>query len=163
MRNAEAFVISNDQNQLTSLNQSYIENVERQNGIFLPDRKLIGARNITVITESANVTLSLSSMICGLPGFCAANAYNACINTPIAYCEQCGTGRLSAYLFAAVVLGLCIFIGNLIVILVTKHRYHNQTMNKTDLCRTSLATADLLLGKLFNNLLVRWFSTFFFP
>ena len=139
-------VISNEENQFSSLDQDYLKALEGKPAYFLPDRISVEPRNITIVSEEGNITLTLSTQICGLPGFCAENAYNACISSSIISCGHCGVGRAYAHLLSSVVLALFIFIGNLIVIIVTKHRYHNKTLNKTDLCRTSLAAADWLIG-----------------
>ena len=88
-----------------------------------------------------------NSRICGLPGFCKASAYDLCFNTSISNCDECSKPGSILFILFVVCLGLAILIGNLVILAVGWKRHKSGKASKMDVCRCSLAIADLLTGK----------------
>ena len=87
------------------------------------------------------------SRICGLPGFCSKSAYDTCYNTTLRNCSECSGAASLAFIIFAVCLGLTIFVGNSLIITVGYKRRNKGKESKLDICRSSLALADILTGK----------------
>ena len=87
------------------------------------------------------------SILCGNPGFCTNGVYQECRNQPLSGCERCDLGLAATFLFFVVCLGLGIILGNLLIALVGYRRHKEGKANKMDLCKISLAVADMLTGK----------------
>ena len=117
----------------------------QQPGSVLPDRIQISGENITIRVDDGDIVLTTT--VCGFPGFCAQNAYNDCLNTTLLNCGKCGGARAALFGFITILLSLMIFGGNAIVLLVANHRRKKHNLAKLDICRSSLATADLLSGQ----------------
>ena len=88
-----------------------------------------------------------NSRMCGLPGFCKASAYDSCFNISISNCNECSKPGSIFFILLVVCLGLAILIGNLIILAVGWKRHKSGKASKMDVCRCSLAIADLLTGK----------------
>ncbi|CAK8694180.1 unnamed protein product [Clavelina lepadiformis] len=87
------------------------------------------------------------SMRCCFPGFCESNnvkIHDECFNKTFLDCQVCGETRGVVFLFLAVCLGLAILIGNGLTVLVGIRRCKRGKASKMDICRTSLAMADVL-------------------
>ena len=87
------------------------------------------------------------SRICGLPGFCSKSAYDTCYNTTLRNCSECSGAASLAFIIFAVCLGLAIFVGNSLILTVGYKRHKKGKESKLDICRSSLAFADILTGK----------------
>ncbi|CAK8694165.1 unnamed protein product, partial [Clavelina lepadiformis] len=86
-------------------------------------------------------------MLYSVPGICVGSAqdiYTKCFNTTLLECQQCGIIRGAIFLFVVVCLGLAILIGNVLTVLVGIRRCRRGKESKMDICRTSLAMADIL-------------------
>ena len=97
-------------------------------------------------STNSSITQVLSRL-CTNPGFCSNGVYDDCSHQPLTECERCDLGLASVFIFFVVLLGLAILFGNLIITLVSYHRYKTRKMDKFDICKTSLALADMLTGK----------------
>ena len=97
-------------------------------------------------STNSSITQFLSRL-CTNPGFCSNGVYDDCSHQPLTECERCDLGLASVFIFFVVLLGLAILFGNLIITLVSYHRYKARKMDKFDICKTSLALADMLTGK----------------
>ena len=84
--------------------------------------------------------------LCGTLPFCDNSAKTLCKNITINRCEQCSLVKASSFVFFLVLLGLTIFIGNMLIITVGYLRYRKKKMEKLDILKVSLAFADLLTG-----------------
>ena len=132
-------------NRLTSFSQDDIAEFERP-GILITDRELISdGGNITLFTTN-NKSIVLTTTICGLPGFCEQGAYQHCQNATLLNCERCGRPRAAIFLLVTVILSLIILFGNTMVLLITTSRLKNKKLTKIDVCKSSLAVADLFVG-----------------
>ena len=87
------------------------------------------------------------SIICGLPGFCSKSAYDTCYNTTLRNCSECTGAASLAFISFAVCLGLTIFVGNSLILMVGYKRRNKGKESKLDICKNSLALADILTGK----------------
>ena len=113
------------------------------NGLSSPNLgTLLPGNNST----NSSITQVLSRL-CTNPGFCSNGVYDDCSHQPLTECERCDLGLASVFIFFVVLLGLAILLGNLIITLVSYHRYKARKMDKFDICKTSLALADMLTGK----------------
>ena len=97
---------------------------------------------------SSNTTTSLR--LCGNVPFCEPRAFVSCKDIPIKSCKQCSLVKGSFFLLLLIFLGISIFIGNLLIIAVGYLRYKKRKIDKLDILKMSLATADLLTGMLSN-------------
>ena len=97
---------------------------------------------------SSNTTTSLR--LCGNVPFCEPRAFVSCKDIPIKSCKQCSLVKGSFFLFLLIFLGISIFIGNLLIIAVGYLRYKKRKIDKLDILKMSLATADLLTGMVSN-------------
>ncbi|CAK8686669.1 unnamed protein product [Clavelina lepadiformis] len=87
--------------------------------------------------------------VCEYPGFCVGSPpdiYLNCSNQTLFECDMCGVGRAASFLFFVLLFGLAIFVGNALVIWVGYKRFNRGKGNKMDICKTSLAIADILTG-----------------
>ena len=84
--------------------------------------------------------------ICGLPGFCSQTAFDTCYNTTLRNCSECNGAASLAFIIFAVCLGLAIFVGNSLILTVGYKRHKKGKESKLDICRSSLALADILTG-----------------
>ncbi|CAK8694169.1 unnamed protein product [Clavelina lepadiformis] len=87
------------------------------------------------------------TILSNFPGICVGSAqdiYTKCFNTTLLECQQCGIIRGAIFLFVVVCLGLAILIGNGLTVLVGIRRCRRGKESKMDICRTSLAMADIL-------------------
>ncbi|CAK8679905.1 unnamed protein product [Clavelina lepadiformis] len=99
-------------------------------------------------TNKPNVTSRIST-VCGFPGICVGtirDIYINCFNQTLLSCQQCGVGRAIVFLILMVIFGLMIFVGNALVICVGYRRWKRRNATKLDICKTSLAVADILTG-----------------
>ena len=95
-----------------------------------------------------------NSRICGLPGFCRESAYKKCFNVALSNCDECSKSGSIFFILFVMCLGLAILIGNLIILAVGWKRQKSGKANKMDVCRCSLAIADLLTGDLSASLIL---------
>ena len=100
--------------------------------------------NLSTITNEVLVTEK--NRICGLPAFCSQSAYDSCFNETLANCSECNVAASIAFIFFAVVLGLLIFVGNSLILAVGYKKHRNGSESKLDICKNSLALADILTG-----------------
>jgi len=114
-------------------------------GAILPDRESL--KNLIFIFGNKNRSFEVVSTICGLPGFCVPDAYEACSNTSLINCDECGIIRAAVFLFFTLLTGLMIIIGNLMVTAVSIRRYQKHKLDKMDVCKASLSIADFIVGK----------------
>ncbi|CAK8679906.1 unnamed protein product [Clavelina lepadiformis] len=63
-------------------------------------------------------------------------------------CRQCGVGREAAFMIGMIIIGLIIFSGNALVICIGYRRWKRDDLSRLDICKTSLACADILTGKI---------------
>ena len=91
-----------------------------------------------------------SVRLCGNVPFCEPRAFVSCKDIPIKSCKQCSLVKGSFFLFLLIFLGISIFIGNLLIIVVGYLRYKKRKIDKLDILKVSLAIADLLTGMLSN-------------
>ena len=109
-----------------------------------------GVHNSTQKMQPSNSMENLTteqSRICGLPGFCSKSAYDTCYNTTLRNCSECSGAASLAFIIFAVCLGLTIFVGNSLILTVGYKRRNNGKESKLDICKNSLALADILTGK----------------
>ncbi|XP_078484228.1 uncharacterized protein LOC108949451 [Ciona intestinalis] len=108
---------------------------------FVPDRvvKPITKNGSTLGFLITNQT----SLLCGFPSFCSYSAYNVCSNTTLVKCDECSMIGASFFIFACVVLGAMILIGNS---LVFWYNVRNSSQDKFSIMKASLAIADLFTG-----------------
>ncbi|XP_078484227.1 uncharacterized protein LOC144744165 [Ciona intestinalis] len=110
-----------------------------QMGAFVPDRINVFAGNISELSW----TPTNQSLLCGFPSFCSYSAYNVCSNTTLVECDECSMIGASFFIFACVVLGAMILIGNS---LVFWYNVRNSSQDKFSIMKASLAIADLFTG-----------------
>ena len=130
--------------QLTTINEEKLNLLQRP-AEFLKDRISVEGKNISL---AGNNSLLITTRACGLPGFCRVHDdYHDCINSTMINCERCGAARASIFLIGTILAGLFILFVNLLVVLVTIHRYRlKKKIEKIHICRTSLAIADFFIG-----------------
>uniref|UniRef100_H2Z054 G-protein coupled receptors family 1 profile domain-containing protein n=1 Tax=Ciona savignyi TaxID=51511 RepID=H2Z054_CIOSA len=87
--------------------------------------------------------ISYKSILCGFPSFCSYSAYAQCLNTTLRECNQCNMSNAGLFVFACVVLGLLIILGNVLVLVYSIKNSNDDHFNKI---KASLAAADLLTG-----------------
>ncbi|XP_076803141.1 uncharacterized protein LOC143447091 [Clavelina lepadiformis] len=90
-----------------------------------------------------------NSIFCGFPGVCQGSLidiYNQCADIPLLSCDKCDLTRGAVFLSFVILLGLAILIGNILIICVGIQRHRKNKHTKMDLCRSSLALADLTTG-----------------
>ncbi|CAK8686685.1 unnamed protein product [Clavelina lepadiformis] len=105
--------------------------------------------NYTAASRTNGSDLIPITSVCGYPGFCVGSPpdiYFKCSNQTLFECEACGVGRAASFLFFVLLFGLAIFLGNALVIWVGYKRFNRGKANKMDICKTSLAVADILTG-----------------
>ncbi|CAK8686673.1 unnamed protein product [Clavelina lepadiformis] len=105
--------------------------------------------NYTATNRTNSSDLILITSVCGYPGFCVGSPpdiYFKCSNQTLFECEACGVGRAASFLFFVLLLSLTIFFGNALVIWVSYKRFNRKRANKMDICKLSLAVADILTG-----------------
>nr|XP_002125310.1 relaxin receptor 2 isoform X1 [Ciona intestinalis] len=83
------------------------------------------------------------SVLCGFPSFCSYSAYNVCSNTTLVECDECSMIGAGFFIFACVVLGAMILIGNS---LVFWYNFRNSIQDKFSIMKASLSVADSLAG-----------------
>ena len=106
--------------------------------------------NETNRSQETKVRPNTTVRLCGNVPFCEPGAFVSCKDIPIKSCKECSLVKGSFFLFLLVFLGISIFIGNLLIIAVGYLRYKKRKINKLDILKVSLATADLLTGILSN-------------
>ncbi|XP_076821639.1 sushi, von Willebrand factor type A, EGF and pentraxin domain-containing protein 1-like isoform X1 [Clavelina lepadiformis] len=105
--------------------------------------------NYTAASRTNGSDLIPITSVCGYPGFCVGSPpdiYFKCFNQTLFECEMCGVGRAAVFLFFVLLFALTIFFGNALVIWVGYKRFNRRTANKMDICKLSLAVADILTG-----------------
>ena len=113
----------------------------------MPDvREGIFANNSNLTPMGNSSQPEFLSILCGNPGFCMNGVYQECGNQPISECERCDVGLAATFLFFVICLGFAIILGNIWIILVGNRRRKDGKRNKMDLCKCSLALADMLTG-----------------
>ena len=100
----------------------------------------------TMLKNGMNNLITKPSKICGLPGSCSRIAYDTCYTTTLINCSECNGAASSAFIIFTVYLGLAIFVGNSLILTVGYKRRKNGKKSKLDICRSSLAIADILTG-----------------
>ena len=101
-------------------------------------------------SQETKVRPNTTVRLCGNVPFCEPRTFVSCKDIPIKSCKQCSLVKGSFFLFLLIFLGISIFIGNLLIIAVGYLRYKKRKINKLDILKVSLATADLLTGMLSN-------------
>ena len=139
----------------SSLPDRYVKTQISQKGPG-PQRNLEHRQNdsIDVVDNSTHKMLrngmnnltTEQTRICGLPGFCSQTAFDTCYNTTLRNCSECSVVASSAFIIFAVCLGLAIFVGNSLILTVGYKRHKKAKESKLDICRNSLAFADILTG-----------------
>ncbi|CAK8694181.1 unnamed protein product [Clavelina lepadiformis] len=84
-----------------------------------------------------------------MPGICVGSRdeiYTKCANTKLLDCQECGVARGAVFLFLVVSVGLAVLAGNCLTMVVGIRRCRRNKASKMDICRSSLAIADLLIG-----------------
>lgn len=99
----------------------------------------------TLMQTTPNVTKLLPP--CGQPGYCTYQIYNNCKNTILSECEECSVSLGVIMITLIILLGIGIVLGNSLIIYVGYHKCKKGKHDKTDLCKTSLAAADMITGK----------------
>ena len=99
-----------------------------------------------MLQNGMNNLTTEQSRICGLPGFCSQTAFDTCFNTTLRNCSECSGAASLAFIIFAVCLGLAIFVGNSLILTVGYKRHKKGKESKLDICRSSLALADILTG-----------------
>ena len=94
-----------------------------------------------------NVPL-ISTQLCGQPGFCTSDIHANCPNTILSECQECDNGLATVFMFFIICLGIAILLGNLLIIFVGYRKHKENKKDKMDVCKTSLALADMVAGKL---------------
>ncbi|XP_076821227.1 sushi, von Willebrand factor type A, EGF and pentraxin domain-containing protein 1-like isoform X2 [Clavelina lepadiformis] len=105
--------------------------------------------NYTAASRTNGSDLIPITSVCGYPGFCVGSPpdiYFKCSNHTLFECEACGVGRAVSFLFFVLLFALTIFFGNALVIWVGYKRFNRKKANKMDICKLSLAVADILTG-----------------
>ena len=90
-----------------------------------------------------------SPRVCGHPSFCSNDVYSYCCKKKLIECEKCSiTFGAVIFITAVIFLGLAIVGGNTAILLVNYHRQKlSKAIEKMDLCRSSLALADMMTGR----------------
>lgn len=96
----------------------------------------------------SNASVSVIIPTCGQPGFCTKDFFANCLHTPLNDCKFCNRGLAGLLMFFIVLIGILICFGNILIILVEYRRGKRKKTEKINLCKSSLAVADLLTGKL---------------
>ena len=126
-----------------------IKDEHRQNDLInvvqLNQDKHDSTQKMQLSNSMENLTTQ-QSRFCGLPGFCSKSAYDTCYNTALRNCSECSGAALLAFIIFAVSLGLTIFVGNSLILTVGYKRRNKGKESKLDICRNSLALADILTG-----------------
>ena len=117
-----------------------IDAVQLNQGVHNSTQKMQPSNSMENLTTEQN-------RICGLPGFCSKSAYGTCYNTTLRKCSECSEAASLAFIIFAVCLGLAIFVGNSLILTVGYKRRKKGKESKLDLCKSSLAFADILTGK----------------
>ena len=117
-----------------------IDVVQFNQGVHDSTQKMQLSNSIENLTTEQN-------RICGLPGFCSKSAYDTCYNTTLRNCSECGWAASLAFIIFVVCLGLTIFVGNSLILTVGYKRRKKGKESKLDICKNSLALADILTGK----------------
>ena len=78
---------------------------------------------------------------------CDEMACTNCKNILIPNCDHCNYSVVVFLLCYAILVSLSIFIANVVIIFVGVKHHRMGTASKIEYCRTSLAVADLLIGK----------------
>ena len=100
-----------------------------------------------MLRNGMNNLTTEQTKICGLPGFCSqTDAFDTCYNTTLSNCSECSAAASLAFIIFAVCLGLAIFVGNSLILTVGYKRHKKGKESKLDICRSSLALADILTG-----------------
>ena len=107
--------------------------------------KLVVSTNATSVPPKINVTL------CGNLPFCEPSANSHCLNTSITNCDHCSMPKGGVFAFFLIVLGLCVVVGNIIILAVGCLRYRKKILDKFDIAKSSLAVADMITGDCFKN------------
>ena len=99
-----------------------------------------------MLRNGMNNLTAQQTRICGLPGFCSQTAFDTCCNKALRNCSECtGEASLVFTIFAAC-LGFAIFVGNSLILTVRYKGNKKAKEGKLDICRSSLAVADILTG-----------------
>ena len=104
--------------------------------------------NVPVTSVSNNNVTLISTEICGQPGFCTNDIYANCPNTILSECQECDNGLAAVFMFFIICLGIAILLGNLLIILVGYRKHKENKKDKINVCKISLALADMNAGKL---------------
>ena len=104
--------------------------------------------NVPVTSVSNNNVTLISTQICGQPGFCTNDIYANCPNTILSECQECDNGLAAVFMFFIICLGIAILLGNLLIVLVGYRKHKENKKDKMDVCKMSLALADMVAGKL---------------
>ena len=124
-----------------------IKDEHRQNDFVLLNQGVHDSTQKMQLSNSMENLTTEQNRICGLPGFCSKSAYDTCYNTTLRNCSECSGAASLAFINFAVCLGLTIFVGNSLILTVGYKRHKNGKESKLDICKNSLALADILTGK----------------
>ena len=84
--------------------------------------------------------------LCGVPGICKNTALSTCKYTSVRDCSECTEVASGLFVFFVLILGLSILVGNSLVIAVYFKLKRKRKATKADICKVSLAVADLIAG-----------------
>ncbi|XP_076816391.1 sushi, von Willebrand factor type A, EGF and pentraxin domain-containing protein 1-like isoform X1 [Clavelina lepadiformis] len=117
---------------------------------FLGPRRALDAIDINNTRDPQNDrNITNITSICGYPGFCVGSTPDIryeCFDKPLLECQACGMEKAGPFLFFVLLFGLAIFVCNALVIWVGCKRLNRGKSSKMDICKTSLAFADILTG-----------------
>ena len=128
-----------------------------QSDLSTPAVTLFQPTNVgDIVTNYKNASMSNTAFsnirltrICGQPGFCTSEIYANCPNITVSECQECNNGLGAVFIFFIICLGIAILLGNLLIILVGYRKHKENKKDKMDVCKMSLALADMVAGKLF--------------
>ena len=109
------------------------------------------AVELVVSPNATSIPLEINITLCGNLPFCEPSANSHCLNTSITNCDQCSMPKGGVFAFFLIVLGLCIVVGNTIILAVGCLRYRKKILDKFDIAKSSLAVADMITGDCFKN------------
>ncbi|CAK8686655.1 unnamed protein product [Clavelina lepadiformis] len=119
-----------------------------ESGKAIPPERNFSATNITNRAFNETSFVPITS-VCGYPGFCVGTPfeiYQNCSNQTLFECEACGVDKAVIFLCFVLLFGLAICFSNALVIWIGLKRLKRRKATKVDICKTSLAIADILTG-----------------
>ena len=104
--------------------------------------------NVPFTSVSSNNVTLINTQLCGQPGFCTSDIHTNCPNTILSECQECDNRLAAVFMFFIICLGIAILLGNLLIIFVGYRKHKENKIDKMDVCKTSLALADMVAGTL---------------